>query len=116
MQQKGKYIEGGKCLGKVLFAVSEVMFDIVSSVFEYVMVLIFDFPAGASKVANIGNRGIGEWMVGDKSVLIYLYAFVVFHSYFAPIDQQRIATSAYRESICITIMISKAVDCDCCLK
>ena len=52
MKREGQKVEGNENRGKVLLAVAEIVFEMVTFGFEHVKCLIFNFPAGPAAAAN----------------------------------------------------------------
>ncbi|MGC8535792.1 MAG: hypothetical protein ACP5QR_09715, partial [Rhizomicrobium sp.] len=57
MKGEGQQVHGGEHHGKVLFAVPEIMFEVVAVIFQDVEGLILDFPSGSGAVGDLGDIG-----------------------------------------------------------
>src|SRR5579862_8385316 len=94
----------------MLFAVAEVVFQMVAPLFENVVVLIFDFPprsGGSDQTAHIVGADLP---VGDEGVLIEQLALAVSDAQFTPVDLQSIIAIGQRHVIGpATLMMLPAV-------
>ena len=52
---EGQKIEGGEQHGEVLFAVAEIMFEMIAVVFQDVEALVLDFPARPGAGGYLGD-------------------------------------------------------------
>ena len=71
----------------MLFAVAEVMFEMVALGLEHVVVFVFNLPPSTTGLGHLGHVLCTETVIGDKSIVIELCArFGIAYGYLAPID------------------------------
>jgi hypothetical protein len=71
------------------------MLQVIALGFEGIVVLIFDFPAGAPDLSQRHNTGGGHGVVGHKAVLIQYFACLFMgNDQLQPIDRQGIVAIA----------------------
>lgn len=50
--------------------VTEIVFNVISLGLEYIVVLVFDLPTGASILDNGFDSCVSNFKIGDESVLV----------------------------------------------
>ena len=88
MKGEGQQVHGGEHHGEVLFAVPEIMFEVVAVIFQDVEGLILDFPSGSGAVGDLGDIGFVDWQIGDEGALIGDLALGVGDGQSDPVDQK----------------------------
>lgn len=73
MQQKGWELEGAEDEAQALLAVAEVIFEMIALIFEGVVAVVLNFPAGAAGLGEGGHRGGGDGMVGRPGVVKHTF-------------------------------------------
>lgn len=95
MEQKRQQIETEQKRRQVSLAVAKVMFDMIAFGLEHVVVFVFDFPPPAACSGKVGNVVSRDPMIGDKAVVIALFARVGMHrGDLKPIHRPGILTAA----------------------
>ena len=72
--------------GEVLFAVAEVVFEVIALGLEGVVVFVLDLPASPARGDDALHVLVGEGEVGDEGVEVEDFSLVVGHGQFAPVD------------------------------
>lgn len=72
----------------MLFAVAEVMFQMVALGLEGVVVLVFNLPTRAARGDDAGDVFVGDLKIGDEGVFIKNFALLVGDGRLAPVDLQ----------------------------
>ena len=70
VHKKGQQIEQEKAHRQVVLSMAEIMFNVITLVFESVKALIFHFPAGAAGFDQIDHMVCGNLDVGHPAVMI----------------------------------------------
>ena len=79
----------------MLFAMTEVVFEVVTVIFEHIDVLILHFPARAADLNDFGNFVGDQAMIGDPGIMEQKRAcLLVGDGQFTPVDQEGSGTSA----------------------
>ena len=78
----------------MLLTVTEVMVQVVASIFEDIIALIFGLPAGPTRRNNRFNRIFINMIIGDKGIEIQLLAGIfTSEGQFTPVDVKSILPS-----------------------
>ena len=99
-------VEGCQQRGEVLFAMSEIVFQVVTLGFQRVVVFVFHLPPGASRLHNRCHGLVGDPMVCGKGIFIELLAIGTGDGDFTPINQQCIVIVAQRHLIEVAVSIN----------
>ena len=86
VEQEREEVEGHEQGGKMLLAVTEIMFEMVALGFESVIVLILDLPTRTSSSDDVGNDVVVETMAGSKAVAVADRAIGLAYAQLAPVD------------------------------
>ena len=54
----------------MLFAMAEIMLQVIALGFEGIVVFVFDLPAGAPASDQVGDVFAGDFEIGDESVMV----------------------------------------------
>ncbi len=76
----------------MVFAMSEIVFEVVAFGFERIVMFIFDFPPSATGFDNRRHSVICDRMIGNKSVVVEEFAIASSHAQFTPVNQQGIGS------------------------
>ena len=56
--------------GEVVFAMPEVVFEVIAIVLEHIVVFVLDFPARTTRSNNRRNVVVAEGVIGGKGVVV----------------------------------------------
>jgi len=110
--EEGQDVHRGQQRGQMLLAMAEVVFEVVALGLEGVVVLVFDFPPGASRGDDGGYVLVGDFEIGDKAIEIDHLAVMVGHRHFAPVDLEGIVAFGQRHAVGVTVGIGVEVGAD----
>ena len=77
---------------------AEVMLQMIAVVFQYVIVLVLDFPARSPGRDQLGDVALGDAMMGGEGIVVDLLTVAAGGGELAPVDVQRIVTGAQRRA------------------
>jgi hypothetical protein len=93
VEEKGEQVEGQQKTSQVLFAVAEVVLQVIALGFEDIVVFVFTLPAGLTGFDDLDHGLVREGMIGDKGIMIQLLpGFAVGDDNLTPIDIQSFVT------------------------
>src|SRR4051794_22922452 len=85
--EESEQVEQNEDHGKVLFAMTEVVFEMIAIVLEDIVVLVLDFPARTTSRDNGGDVVVAEEMIGGKGIVIETLACLLLaNRHFTPVD------------------------------
>ena len=92
VQPKGQQVHRHQQGGEMLFAVAEVMFQMIAPVLEHVVILVFDLPAGPPGGHQSCHVVSADGPVGDIAVAVKHRPFGVGDGQLAPVEHQRVGS------------------------
>ena len=92
MKQIGQPNQGSQQIGQMLLAMSEVMVEMITVIFEDLVVFVLDFPAGTACGDYLRHVIVGNRMRRCSGVAENHLAFGLGQRQFAPIDHQGVIT------------------------
>jgi len=105
MKREGQKVEGGENGGQALFAVAEIVFDVVAFGFQYIECLIFDFPSGTTAGGQFGDIVGADRKISDEAIAIGDGAAGVENLDLEPVDLQGIVAVAQRDILDPTVTV-----------
>ena len=96
MHGEGQQVHGGEQHSEVLFAVAEIMFEMIAVVFEDVEALVLDFPTCPGAGGDLGDGLARDLERGDEGALVGRFALGVADGEADPIDAEGVLTVAQR--------------------
>lgn len=99
VQAKGQQVHCRQEAGEMLFAVTEVVFQMIAPVFEHVVVFVFNLPARPAGSHQPGHVVGAEEPVGDVTVAVKHRALGVGDGQLAPVDLQGIGSLSQRHAV-----------------
>jgi len=105
MEQQGEQIEGSEQGGQMLFAVSEVVGQMVALGLQGIVVFVFHFPTGTPGLDDIGDVVGGNFVVGGKGIFVDNGAVGAGRGELTPVHLQGIVTVTQGDLVDETIGI-----------
>ena len=86
MEQEREQIEGQQSRRQMLFAVPEVVLEVVPFGLQGIVVLVFDLPPTAACLDQLLDVFEGDLMIGNEGILSSYLAAMVGHREACPVD------------------------------
>jgi hypothetical protein len=110
MHHKRQQVQHAIDLAGVVLSVSEVMFKVISVVFQYVVVFVLYLPTGAGALRKQGGMLFGYRFIGNPTVFIRDFAlFPIVDFKIEVIDRQFFTVGAVFNTVYTLIAVFKAV-------
>ena len=98
VEGEGQQVEGGEDGGQVLFAVAEVVFEVIALCFQDVEAFVFDLPARPSAGRQFDDGVAVGGQVSDEAVAIGHLAGGVANLDHQPVDRHGVGAVAQRDA------------------
>ena len=109
MVEKGQDVQGCQERGELLFAMTEVMFQVIALGLERIIVFVFDFPTGAAGGGKGGDVLVGDREIGYPAIEVEHLALGVGLGEFTPVDPEGILAFGQGHRVGIAIGVGMEV-------